>query len=243
MMEAKANILPPIMFTLTYDDDKLPIENGEAVVSKKDVQNFFKRLRYYVPQSNFRYFICSEYGPLRHRPHYHGILYNFPIDKATNDFFSRVWSSGFVKVGIAYDGGFAYCAKYVTFKSKDYGKKPNFMLSSRRPAIGASYLERSDLLQWHRQDPVNNNYLLINGKKMAIPRYYSDKIYNDEQKQQLKEYWESHAQEERDKEFKQYLSDRPTAVDEQQARREYIAERTRNFYKSQNKSSDLWFNH
>lgn len=64
------------------------IENYEnsyhfGVVSKKDVQNFLKRLRWRISkipnitkdESKIRYYIASEYGPSTYRPHYHGILY------------------------------------------------------------------------------------------------------------------------------------------------------------------------
>ncbi len=64
------------------------IENYEnlyhfGVVSKKDVQNFLKRLRWRISkipnitkdESKIRYYISSEYGPTTLRPHYHGIIF------------------------------------------------------------------------------------------------------------------------------------------------------------------------
>ena len=64
------------------------IENYEnlyhfGVVSKKDVQNFLKRLRWRISkipnitkdESKIRYYLSSEYGPSTYRPHYHGILF------------------------------------------------------------------------------------------------------------------------------------------------------------------------
>ncbi|KGF34855.1 hypothetical protein [Hoylesella buccalis] len=65
-----------------------PIENYEniyhfGVVSKKDVQNFLKRLRWRISkipnitkdESKIRYYISSEYGPTTYRPHYHGVIF------------------------------------------------------------------------------------------------------------------------------------------------------------------------
>lgn len=54
-----------------------------AVVSKKDIQDFVKRLRTSISRNplfvsedrEVTYFICSEYGPKTFRPHYHGILF------------------------------------------------------------------------------------------------------------------------------------------------------------------------
>ena len=64
------------------------IENYEnlyhfGVVSKKDIQNFLKRLRWRISkipnitkdESKIRYYISSEYGPSTFRPHYHGVLF------------------------------------------------------------------------------------------------------------------------------------------------------------------------
>ena len=79
------------------DDTRIPwIENNKiycknnlqfATVSKKDIQNFLKRLRKKIDKLNIpqnekkiRYFIASEYGPKTYRPHYHGVLF---IDSPT----------------------------------------------------------------------------------------------------------------------------------------------------------------
>ena len=47
----------------------------------EDYQKFFKRLNKYIHDKytknyeNFRYFLCTEYGPATFRPHAHGILF------------------------------------------------------------------------------------------------------------------------------------------------------------------------
>lgn len=73
-------------FTLTYRDDSIPFsytEAGERInhVSKIDIQLWIKRHRikferYFNRDIEFKYFICSEYGPNTGRPHYHGILFS-----------------------------------------------------------------------------------------------------------------------------------------------------------------------
>ena len=43
-----------------------------------DVQKFLKRFRKHVNKitdEKIKYYICSEYGPVRFRPHYHGIFF------------------------------------------------------------------------------------------------------------------------------------------------------------------------
>lgn len=53
------------------------------VLRYTDCQNFLKRLRNYIyddkkiplSEQNIRFYICGEYGPSTHRPHYHGLLF------------------------------------------------------------------------------------------------------------------------------------------------------------------------
>ena len=72
-------------FTLTYRDDSVPFSydaDGNKVnhVNKVDIQLWIKRNRikferYFKRDIDFKYFICSEYGPNTGRPHYHGIIF------------------------------------------------------------------------------------------------------------------------------------------------------------------------
>lgn len=70
-LQAEAKEYPLSLFvTLTYDDEHLPIERigsdlfqtNVAVVSKRDVQLFMKRLRKKYEDYKMRYFVTSEYG-------------------------------------------------------------------------------------------------------------------------------------------------------------------------------------
>lgn len=49
-----------------------------SVLSKRDLQNFIKRLRFQISEkfdAEVRYFACGEYGPKHFRPHYHILLF------------------------------------------------------------------------------------------------------------------------------------------------------------------------
>lgn len=73
-------------FTLTYRDDTVPwslAPDGTKVLhpSKIDIQLWIKRHRIKFERLlrrtiDFKYFVCSEYGPNTGRPHYHGIIYS-----------------------------------------------------------------------------------------------------------------------------------------------------------------------
>lgn len=72
-------------FTLTYNDDSVPFtfdDDGNKVLyfDKSHLQLWLKRNRIsferlFKRSIDFKYFICSEYGPNTGRPHYHGILF------------------------------------------------------------------------------------------------------------------------------------------------------------------------
>lgn len=103
--------------TLTYDDSKLPripsacFKDSSKVVDipcfdRRSVADFvvslrnhFKAAPYrFVAENRLRYFIASEYGSLRHRPHYHMILAWPPSVsyKEMHKVCSQAWSFGFL---------------------------------------------------------------------------------------------------------------------------------------------------
>lgn len=67
--------------TLTYNNSHLPRHYGINHFSKSDIVSFFKKLRVYLSRRKFRtdfkYFVSAEYGGLKHRPHYHLLIYNY----------------------------------------------------------------------------------------------------------------------------------------------------------------------
>lgn len=106
-----------VFLTLTYNDENLPL--NEHLV-KKDLQNFFKRLRQYMVRrlrdnlmeqpeyscmsvssvekiaqkklsGQLKYFSCGEYGDKNGRPHYHAIILGF--SKYDKEFINGVKTS------------------------------------------------------------------------------------------------------------------------------------------------------
>lgn len=73
-----------------------------AVVRVDEVQGFIKRVRTSIARSanpfEFKYFLCSEYGPNTFRPHYHLLLFtNTDVAKISSHFVSR-WQEEFGNV-------------------------------------------------------------------------------------------------------------------------------------------------
>lgn len=179
-------------FTLTYQDDNVPLGEDEAgtiipSVDKRDVQLFLKRLRKnFEKVCKFRYFVVSEYSP-NDRPHYHGLIF-FPdaeVDlKLFRYYLQKSWTAGFVTCDGVLDNRIYYVAKYLFGKSPGSETLvPVFMLSSRRPGIGASYLTEQNF-ERHKRSLKTDVY--FDGKyKMPLPEYYKRKVFSDEERQQL----------------------------------------------------------
>lgn len=199
--------------TLTYQDIMADVnEKGYLCVCKDTVQKWIKRLRKYVETYSesdiqLRYFLVSEYGTDTHRPHYHVILFNFPPDLDIYTAIFKTWrrvpsksfigieevcdSFGAVLLGIFDIGDVTsasinYVCKYTLSKTKvPEGCTPNFMLCSRRPAIGRNFLENEKMVEYlkRRCDGCYNDHGVIR----ALPRYYKDNIFDEDEKSRVSE--------------------------------------------------------
>ncbi|UPW41594.1 replication initiator protein [Peromfec virus RodF8_47] len=188
--------------TLTYSDEFIPLQTvsnslGDsriaAVVSKRDIQLFLKRLRKHFEPAKIRYFLVSEYGPNTLRPHYHAIVFNLPFGYGDteitcaqiNKVIRQIWNRGNVLVDPVTYGRISYVTKYmscVTDLPEDLPRP--FRLMSRRPGIGSSYFSRSRIIDWHHDNLTN--YYFYKGSKLRLPRFYRDKIYSDDERKQIK---------------------------------------------------------
>lgn len=179
--------------TLTYKTGELNISpNGFKTLSKRDVQLFFKRLRKAQDKIKFdfpiRYYAVGEYGGKTQRPHYHIILFN-----ALNvEMIKKAWTLGEVHFGKVEGASIGYCLKYMEKDSKKkwYGSKDDrqqeFALMSK--GLGKSYMSQ-DMLRWHKNDLVNRMYCnLEDGRKIGMPRYFKEKIYNENERNEIASY-------------------------------------------------------
>lgn len=175
--------------TLTYNDEHIPRDQfGNTHVSKPDVQKFLKRLRKKLPsQSNLRYYFASEYGPTTFRPHYHAVLFNLPFKtlRKNTELISSSWSinkkpMGFVQVEEVNENRIAYVAGYCMDKDKSM-KSDYVVFSLMSKGIGKNYLDNKSRFNWHKDLPLENMYYPTeNGGKLALPRYYRNKILNSD---------------------------------------------------------------
>lgn len=189
-----------VFLTLTYSDQNLPWGDGEPSLSKRDVQLFMKRLRKEnekVWAHQIRYYAVGEYGTHTHRPHYHILLFN--CEHSIYPKIEGIWGLGRVDQGNVEDASIHYVTKYhvnydkqqdSSLGKKELTKQPEFALMSRRPGIGSGYVERAG--QWNYDNGVL--YVIKDGFKQAMPRYYRKKIWTDEQLKRMAEETLSNAQ-------------------------------------------------
>lgn len=143
---------------------------------------------------------CRLWKPTIGRPHYHLCLFNFNFqDKQQisqtdqghkvyiSDALSKLWPYGQHTIGqVTFDSA-AYVARYIVKKvngppqEKHYqifnketweltNIKPEFTTMSRRPGLGFKWFEK------YNQEVYENDYIVINGKKIPAPKYYDNQL-------------------------------------------------------------------
>lgn len=177
--------------TLTYNDDHLPI-NGSLL--PRDLTLFFKRARKNLGQ--FRYFACGEYGDRNGRPHYHACIFgldfrddaklitvkdgNVASQFIESPTLAKLWPYGQTQVGTLTFESAAYVARYClkkllgadpVKKSEHYrGRKEEYVVMSRRPGIGALWIEK------YLDQTYSNDAVMSRGRLSKPPRYYDEQL-------------------------------------------------------------------
>lgn len=181
--------------TLTYDDDHLVYGGDDGLPSLFPFHftQFLKNMREFYrdkfDHNGIRFYMCGEYGDTTARPHYHMLGFNLPLIDLTyyaksplgdayynSELLSSIWKKGHVVVGEVTNASAAYVARYVQKKADkkiDYdllGIHKEYVNMSRRPGIGAPYLEK------HWQEIYANDQIYLPGGEIATPpRYFDDK--------------------------------------------------------------------
>lgn len=171
-----------LFVTLTYDTDYVPItKNGYMSLRRRDVQLFFKRLRFKANSKYpIKYYLCGEYGTVRRRPHYHLIVFNSDGQSIEEAWTINGSPIGAVHYGTVTSASIAYTAKYmakgrvVPEHSRDDREK-EFSLMSK--GLGLNYITDA-VVQWHKENLSRAYVINEGGSKVAIPRYYRDRIYS-----------------------------------------------------------------
>lgn len=189
--------------TLTYDDEHLPQDNS---VDVRTWQLFMKRLRKRAG-SKIRFFASGEYGEKNFRAHYHALLFNYDFsDKKhwsttpaghrlyRSQLLEELWPYGFATIGSVTHESAGYVARYTMKKvggdraadhylrphpitGKLYQVKPEFAVMSRRPGIGHGFTQK------FKSDFFPNDFVVVEGVKTPVPRYYLKQLSEEEQRE------------------------------------------------------------
>lgn len=174
---------PGYFLTLTYDEKHVKrVADGRLSLRFYDVQLFFKRLRkqkFYV-----KYICVGEYGGVTKRPHYHMLLWT----DASADVIQSEWKSskdnspmGSIHFGMVTMQSAMYCLKYIIQPKVKDDEGIERTRAQFSKGIGLGYLT-SEVYDYHTFDyekPVL--FSVIDGRKVALPRYYKQKIFTKAQ--------------------------------------------------------------
>lgn len=188
--------------TLTYNNEHLP---DDMSVSTREVQLFNKRLRKAI--GPFRFLACGEYGDKNWRPHYHMIIFGhdfastrklwrtsngYPVYRS--EVLEKCWTSGHSEIGTVTLASAQYVARYCLKKmtgekaADHYTRlnpltgeiikvKPEFLTMSNKPGIGHSWITQ------FKSDVFPSDFVILDGRKRPIPRYYKLKLEEAEQEE------------------------------------------------------------
>lgn len=172
--------------TLTYSDPPMS-SKGYMTLNKVCTQLFFKRLRKNTPRTKWKYYLVGEYGTQNWRPHYHIILFadtHYSKDQLLVQLY-KAWDKGLIDVGTVTGASVAYTLKYVQKPTrvpvhKNDDRLPEFSLMSK--GLGSHFL--TDNIKDYYERNLETNYLIQDGFKIAMPRYYRERILSSDLKLQ-----------------------------------------------------------
>lgn len=180
--EMKNQYNPGWFVTLTYDEKHVKrTADGRLSLRFRDVQLFLKKLR--KAKYEAKYVCVGEYGGETKRPHYHMLLWSNCPAKQLQDYWTtkKGVPLGAIHLGRITMASAMYTLKYIIQpkqKQIDGVEKTRAQFSR---GLGLSYLS-SAVYYYHTNDYDRPEFTSrIDGKQIALPRYYKLKIFTKEQ--------------------------------------------------------------
>lgn len=169
----------------------------ENKTAKLAVKRFLERWRKKHKKS-IKHWLITELGHKgTERIHLHGILWNEKYRNRKQGTRSntekeiirkdieKYWKYGRVGIGdYVNDQTIGYIVKYITKLDRDHKEYKGIVLTS--PGIGNNYTKRADSKNnKYKGKKTIETYKTRSGKKIALPIYYRNKIYNEEEREKL----------------------------------------------------------
>jgi len=149
-------------------------------------RRFLERWRKKYKKSVKHWLVTELGGNGTENIHMHGIIWTNESSKTIE----KIWKYGYTWVGDNNNGGYVsektinYVVKYVNKtdqKHKEYNSK---ILTSA--GIGKNYITRLDAkLNKYKEENTKETYTTKQGVKLALPIYYRNQIYTEEEKEKL----------------------------------------------------------
>lgn len=176
----------------------LEARKGVDEVKHPKFGQFDKKHNRFYPEfyRPIRFYMCGEYGSDFGRPHFHALLFNFDFDdkyvfKRTpageliyrSPFLESLWPNGYSSIGELTFNSAAYVARYIDSKvtgdaaddhyawvdpatGEVFWRQPEFNRMSLKPGLGSGWYDKFS------GDVFPHDYVISNGKKLPVPRYY-----------------------------------------------------------------------
>lgn len=191
----------PTLSKTTYYEKK-----GKKCQISSDPQAFLKKLRKHQPTNDIKYYLAAEYGDEKMRPHYHLIIFNLYLSTLFDHQYAMMilrnpqmymdgkfehkcplWGKGHITIGTVTHASINYSIKYLSKKKqvpqyKNDQRIPEYSIISK--GIGANYLTQ-EIIDWHRHDILNRQYVNYQHYKIAMPRYYKVQIYSQDEREEI----------------------------------------------------------
>lgn len=172
--------------TLTYNDERLPSQDGKVSLRHADYRNFIKMVRQQLRRDygevvKLSIIGCGEYGDVSGRPHYHCVIHGIPFDyrgglQGVIAMLEEKWRFGFSYIKPCNGDVAGYVTKYSVKnlnKSRKYyeslGVEPPFRCYSQ--GIGYNYF-------FQNQERIRREGFCRDGQfRVSIPRYFKDRFF------------------------------------------------------------------
>lgn len=185
--------------TIVQEDAKIPLDGYQLdnAIATKATRLFLERWRKQYKKSLPHWFITELGHNGTENIHLHGIIWTDEDLQIVED----KWSYGFVwkgkkvrqqygkmtrEITINYvnDRTIGYMTKYVSKQDLKHKLYKAIILTS--PGIGSNYINRSDIAKNKYNDKKTiETYKTQTGHTISLPIYYRNKIYTEEQREQL----------------------------------------------------------
>lgn len=156
-------------------------EENPNEIATKGLRLFLERVRKDIGKS-IRHWCVTELGEKKDRIHLHGIFFG----QKSAELIRKHWKYGFVFIGgYCSSRSVNYMTKYMLKVDIKHPEFKQIVLASA--GIGAGYMDRLDYL-WQKQNYKNINvatYTFRNGTKMAMPKYYKNKIFTEKERERM----------------------------------------------------------